>query len=147
MPGVTITAMIVLRALSEEDKRSTTDRWLDAANRRVNRWWPGMRDTAEDYGSRANQYLPDYSSTRDYIYDLLPSKRRISNLFARGSEWLPDTSISKRQLLSNFDWNNAPRWLRNVDLSTESKRRRFRKDLRRYGSRKRDDILSSLGWR
>jgi hypothetical protein len=142
-----VTVLIVLRALSEDEKRSTTQRWLHAADRRINRWWPDVRDTAEDYGSRAKDYLPDYGSTRDWIYDMLPSKRRISNLFERGTDWLPDTGVSKRQLLSNFDWNNPPRWLRNVDLSSESKRRRFLKDLRRYGSRKRDDILSSLGWR
>jgi hypothetical protein len=50
-------------------------------------------------------------------------------------------------LLANFDWANPPRWLRNVDLSTQSKRRRFMKDLRRHGVRKRDDFLSSIGWR
>ncbi len=142
-----VTALIVLRALSEEEKRSTTQRWMHAANRRFNRWWPEVRDTAEEYGERASHYLPDYSSTRDWISDMLPSRRRISNLLSKGSDWLPDTGISKRQLLSNFDWNNPPRWLRNVDLSTELKRRRFLKDLRRHGSRKTDDFLSSIGWR
>ena len=142
-----LAAFVVLRALSEEDKRSTTERWLASANRRMNRWWPDIRDTAEDYGSRASHYLPDYHSTRDWLYDMIPSRRSISDLFARGGDWLPNTGVSKRQLLANFDWSNPPRWLRNVDLSSESKRRRFLKDLRRYGSRTRDDVLSSIGWR
>jgi hypothetical protein len=33
-----------------------------------------------------------------------------------------------------------------VDLSTQSKRRRFLRDLRRYSSRKRDSFMSSMGW-
>ena len=142
-----VTVLLVARALSEEDKRTTTQRWLDTAHRRANRWWPDFRDTAEDYGHRAGQYVPDYSTARDWVYDMLPSRRRVSNLFARGSEWLPDTGISKRQLLANFDSRNPPRWLRNIDLSSESKRRQFLRDRRRYGSRTRDDFLSSIGWR
>ena len=141
-----VTALLVLRALSEEDKRTTTQRWLDTANRKVNRWWPEIRDTAEDYGSRASHYLPDYSSTRDWIYDMLPSRRGLSDLFSRGSDWLPNAPVSKQQLLANFDWRHPPRWLRNIDLSTESKRRRFLKDLRRHGMRTRDDFLSRIGW-
>jgi hypothetical protein len=142
-----LTVLLVLRALSEEDKRTTTQRWLDTANRRVNRWWPEIRDTAEDYTHRASSYVPEYSSTRDWLYDILPSRRSISDLFARGNEWLPNSNISKRQLLANFDWAHPPRWVRNIDLSTESKRRRFLKDLRRYSLRRRDDVLASVGWR
>jgi hypothetical protein len=142
-----VATLIVLRAMSEEDKRSTTQRWLDTANRRVNRWWPDVRDTAEDYGHRAGRYLPDYDSARDWLYDMIPSRRSLSNLFHSSSDWLPNANISKRQLLANFDWANPPRWLRNVDLSTQGKRRRFMKDIRRYGMRKRDDFLSSVGWR
>lgn len=141
-----LTLLIVLRALSEEDKRSMTQRWMDTANRRVNRWWPEIRDTAEDYGQRAGHYLPDYHSTRDWLYDMLPSRRSISDLFQRGNDWVPSTSISKRQLLANFDWNHPPRWLRSVDLSSDAKRRRFLKDLRRYGQNTRDDMFSRLGW-
>jgi hypothetical protein len=141
-----VTALLVLRALSEEDKRSTTQRWLDTANRKVNRWWPEIRDTAEDYGSRASHYLPDTSSARDWVYDMLPSRRGLSDLFSRGSDWLPNAPVSKQQLLANFDWRHPPRWLSNVDLSTESKRRRFLKDVRRYGTRTRDDFLSRIGW-
>jgi hypothetical protein len=141
-----VALFVVLRALSEEDKRSTTQRWLDTANRRVNKWWPDIRDTAEDYGSRASRYVPDYDSARDWLYDMLPSRRGLSNLFSSGSDWLPNTNISKRQLLANFDWSNPPRWLKNVDLSTQSKRRRFLRDLRRYSSRKRDSFMSSMGW-
>jgi hypothetical protein len=133
--------------MSEEEKRSTTQRWMDSASRRANKWWPELRDTAEDYGHRASRYLPDYDNTRDWLYDMLPSRRRISGLLSSSSDWLPNANISKRQLLANFDWANPPRWLRNVDLSTQSKRRRFMKDLRRYGLRKRDDFLSSVGWR
>lgn len=140
-------AVVVLRALTEEDKRSTTQRWLDSANRRANRWWPEVRDTAQDYGHRASNYLPDYDRTRDWLYDLLPAKSSLADLFSSGSDWLPKTNVSKRQLLANFDWSNPPSWLRNVDLSTQSKRRRFMKDLRRHGMRKRDDFLSSIGWR
>jgi hypothetical protein len=142
-----VAVFIVLRAMSEEDKRSTTQRWMDAANRRVNRWWPEIRDTAEDYGSRASRYMPDYDSARDWVHDMLPRRRTLSNLFSSASDWLPNVNVSKRQLLSSFDWRNPPRWLRNVDLSTQSKRRRFLKDLRRYGLRQRDDFLSSIGWR
>lgn len=140
--------LVVLRALAaEEDKRSTTQRWLDNANRRANKWWPEIRDTAEDYGHRASHYLPDYDRTRDWLYDMLPTKRGISDLFSPSSDWLPKTNVSKRQLLANFDWRNPPRWLRNVDLSTQAKRQRFLKDLRRHGMRRRDDFLSSIGWR
>ncbi len=149
-----LTVLLVLRALSEEEKRSMTQRWADTANRRINRWWPEVRDTAEEYGSRASRYLPDYSTTRDWVHDagdwisdMVPSRRRLSKLFSKGTDWLPDASINKRQLLANFDWRNPPRWMRNVDLSTESKRRQFLKDLRRYGTRTRDDFLSSIGWR
>ena len=142
-----VTALIVLRALSEEEKRSTTERWMHAANKRVNRWWPEIRDTAEDYGHRASRYLPDYDSTRDWLYDMIPTRRGISGLLNSSSDWLPNANVNKRQLLANFDWANPPRWLRNVDLSTQSKRRRFMRDLRRYGMRKRDDFFSSVGWR
>jgi hypothetical protein len=141
-----VTALIVLRAMSEEDKRTTTQRWVAAANRRANRWLPELRDTAEDYGHRASRYLPDYDSTRDWISDMIPSRRSIADLLSSSSDWLPNANVSKRQLLANFDWANPPRWLRNVDLSTHAKRRRFMKDLRRYGMRKRDDFLSSIGW-
>ena len=149
-----LTVLLVLRALSEDEKRTMTQRWLDTANRRFNRWWPEVRDTAEDYGHRASAYLPDYSTTRhwvhdarDWMYDVMPSRRRLSRVFARGSDWLPDAPISKRQLLAHVDWRHPPRWMRNIDLSTESKRRQFFKDLRRYGMRTRDDFLSSIGWR
>jgi hypothetical protein len=142
-----VATLIVLRALTEEEKRTTTQRWLHATNRQANKWWPGIRDGAEDYGNRAYRSLPDYDSTRDWLYDMIPSRRSISNLFHSSSDWLPNANISKKQLLANFDWSNPPRWLRNVDLSTQTKRRRFMRDLRRYGSRKRDDLMSSLGWR
>ena len=142
-----VTVLLVLRALSEDEKRTTTQRWMDMAGRRANRWWPEIRHAAEDYGHRASSYVPDYSSTRDWLYDMIPSRRTLSDLFAKGSDWLPSTGVSKKQLLSNFDFSNPPRWLRNVDLSSESKRRRFLKDLRRYSTRRRDDVLASLGWR
>lgn len=142
-----VTVLIVLRAMSEQDKRTATERWLAGANRRAHKWWPEIRDTAEDYGSRASRYLPDYDHARDWLHDLIPTRRGVSNLFSSSSDWLPDANISKRQLLANFDWSNPPRWMRNVDLSTQSKRRRFMRDLRRYGMRKRDDLLSSIGWR
>jgi hypothetical protein len=142
-----VATLIVLRAMSEEEKRSTMQRWLHGANRGVNRWWPEIRDTAEDYGHRAGRHLPDYDSTRDWLYDMIPSRRSLSNLFHSSSDWLPNANISKRQLLANFDWANPPRWLRNVDLSTQGKRRRFMRDLRRYGVRKRDDLFASVGWR
>ena len=148
-----LTVLLVLRALSEDEKRSMTRRWMDTANRRINRWWPEVRDTAEDYGQRASSYLPDYSTTRDFVHDagdwisdMLPSRRRISKLLSKGSDWLPNAPVSKRQLLANFDWRNPPRWMRNIDLSTESKRRQFLKDMRRYGMRTRDDFLSRIGW-
>jgi hypothetical protein len=137
-----LAVFVVLRALAEDDKRTTTQRWMDSANRGANKWC----DTAGDYGQRASHYLPDYGRTRDWLYDMLPGKRSISDLFSRGSDWLPNTNVSKRQLLANFDWANPPRWMRNVDLSTQGKRQRFLKDLRRYGMRKRDDFLSSIGW-
>jgi hypothetical protein len=142
-----ITALLVLRAMSEHDKRSTTQRWLDTTHRRASRWLPEVRDTVEDFGHRAASYIPEQSSVRDWMHDVLPSRRSLSDLFSKGSDWLPNTGVSKRQLLANFDWSNPPRWLRNVDLSSESKRRAFLKDLRRYGTRTRDDFLSSIGWR
>jgi hypothetical protein len=140
------TMLIVLRAMSEQEKRSLSQRWMDTANNRFNRWWPEVRDTAEDYGSRASSYLPDYGTARDWLHDIIPTRRSLSDLFAKGSDWLPNAPVSKKQLLANFDWRNPPRWMRNVDLSTESKRRRFLKDLRRYGVRTRDDVLSRIGW-
>lgn len=139
-------AVVVLRALAEHDRRTPTQRWMDDANRRVSRWWPEIRDTASDYGHRAGSYLPDYDRTRDWLSDLIPARSSIADLFSSSSDWLPKANVNKRQLLANFDWSNPPRWMRNVDLSTQGKRRRFLKDLRRYGLRKRDDFLSSIGW-
>ena len=142
-----VTVLIILRAISEEDKRTATERWLASANRRASKWWPEIRDTAESYGSRASRALPDYDHARDWLHDMMPTRRGISHLFSRGSDWLPNANVGKRQLLANFDWSNPPRWMRNIDLSTQSKRRRFLRDLRRYGMHKRDDLLSSIGWR
>jgi hypothetical protein len=141
-----VTALLVLRAMSEQEKRSLSQRWMDTANSRFNKWWPEVRDTAEDYGSRASNYLPDYGTARDWLHDIIPTRRSLSDLFAKGSDWLPNAPVSKKQLLADFDWRHPPRWMRNVDLSTESKRRRFLKDMRRYGVRTRDDVLSRIGW-
>lgn len=133
---------VVGTALAKDDRRryarsswgsrlrhDVSDRWSD--------WWPEIRDTAEDAGSRA----------RGWFYDVAPSRRTISDLFNNSTDWLPDARVSKRRLLANFDWNNPPRWLRDIDLSSAGKRRRFLKDLKRYGSRKTDDLMSSLGLR
>jgi hypothetical protein len=136
-------ALIVIgKALAEDDRRryarsgwssrlrhDVSDKWND--------WWPEIRDTAEETGSRA----------RSWFNDIAPSRRTVSDLFSNSTEWLPDTRVAKRRLLANFDWSNPPRWLRDVDLSSPGKRRRFLKDLKRYGSRKSDDLMSSLGLR
>ena len=106
-----------------------TDRWND--------WWPEVRDAAEDTGSRA----------RSWFHDVAPSRRTLSDMFSASNDWMPDTRAAKRRLLANFDWRNPPRWLRDIDLSTGAKRRRFIKDLKRYGNRKSDDLMASLGMR
>ncbi len=136
-------ALVVIgKALAENDRRRYAhSRWASRLSDRVsdrwNDWWPEIRDTAEDTGSRA----------RNWFYDVAPSRRTLSDLFSNSTEWLPDLRVAKRRLLANFDWNNPPRWLRDIDLSNSSKRRRFLKDLKRYGSRKSDDLMSSLGLR
>lgn len=143
-----VTLLVVARAIAESDNRSTTQRLLDRASRNANRWWSDTRDSADYYGSRAWDWLPDAGRTRDWLYDALPSRRSLSNLFSSSSnDWLPDMRSSKRHLLAGFDWRNPPRWLGNVDLSTSSKRRKFMRDLRRYGNRRSNDFLSSIGWR
>jgi len=142
-----VTVLILARALAGGDNRTTSQRLFARANRGWNDWWPDARDTAESYGSRARSWMPDSGSAREWLYDAIPTRRSLSDLFARGSDWLPDAKTSKRQLLSSFDYSNPPRWLKNVDLSSGSKRQRFLKDLRRYGSRKSDNFLSSMGWR
>lgn len=130
--------LIVGKALANSDRRrQSSNHWYSGIGDRVNEWWPDIRDTAEETGSRA----------RNWFYDNAPSRRQISNVFAAGSDWLPDTRSTKRRLLENFDWRNPPRWLRDVDLSDSSKRRRFMRDLKRYGTRKSDSVLSSLGFR
>jgi hypothetical protein len=133
---------VVGTALAADDRRRYTQgRWAsrlgDRVSDRWNDWWPEIRDTAEETGSRA----------RSWFQDVAPSRRTLSDLLSSGTDWLPDAKVSKRRLLANFDWSNPPRWLRNADLSTPSKRRRFLKDLKRYGSRKSDDLMSSLGLR
>lgn len=138
-----ITVLVVARAVSQIDNRTTTERWLD----RANRGWRDTRYSMDHYGSRAWDRVPDRGNMGDWLYDMIPTRRRISDLFARGGEWLPDAKTSKRQLLSSFDWSNPPRWLRNVDLSSPSKRRQFLRDMRRYGSRQGSNFLSSIGWR
>jgi hypothetical protein len=115
------------------------DRWHD--------WWPDVRDTAETKASRAGNWLYDMAPSRSALYDMAPSRSKIAEFFSRDNDWLPDVRASKRRLLENFDWQNPPRWLRNIDLSTGRKRRQFFRDLRRYSSRKGNEVASSLGWR
>lgn len=140
-----VTLVVIGKALADLNHRETTrERWMRSASNSWDRWWPDIRDNAEYAGGQAA-----YAGNRayDWLYDHMPSRSTLSNLFSNSSDWLPDVSTSKRRLLSNFDWRNPPRWLRDVDLSTSSKRKRFLKDLRRYGSRKSDDFLSRLGMR
>jgi hypothetical protein len=130
--------LVVGRALAESDRRRhASNHWYSRIGDRFNDWWPDIRDTAEETGSRA----------RSWFYDVAPSRRQISSVLSSGSDWLPDTRATKRQLLQNFDWSNPPRWLRDVDLTDSSKRRRFMRDLKRYGTKKSDSLLSSLGFR
>ena len=134
--------VVVGKALAESDRRRYShSRWAGRMSDRVtdrwNEWWPEIRDTAEDTGSRA----------RSWFYDVAPSRRTLSDLFSSGTDWLPDTRVAKRRLLENFDWRNPPSWLRDIDLSTTAKRRRFLRDMKRYGSRKSGDLMSSLGLR
>ena len=134
--------VVVGKALAETDRRRySNSRWTsrmgDRLTDRWNDWWPDIRDTAEDTGSRA----------RSWFNDVAPSRRTLSDLVSNSTEWLPDSRVAKRRLLSSFDWSNPPSWLRDIDLSTTSKRRRFLKDLKRYGTRKSDNLMSSLGLR
>jgi hypothetical protein len=141
--AVGVFALVVIgKALAEDGRRRYAhSRWGARLSNRVsdrwNDWWPEIRDTAEDTGSRA----------RNWFYDVAPSRRTLSDVLSASTDWLPDAKVSKRRLLANFDWSNPPRWLRDIDLSTSGKRRRFLKDLKRYGSRKSDDLMSSLGLR
>ena len=138
--AVGVFALVVIgKALADTDRRRYahshwTSRLGDRVTDRWNDWWPEIRDTAEDTGSRA----------RSWFHDVAPSRRTLSELFANSTDWLPDSRVTKRRLLANFDWNNPPRWLRDIDLSTAGKRRRFIRDLKRYGSRKSDDLMLSL---
>lgn len=138
-----ITVLVVARALGQSDNRSTSQRWMDSAGR----GWRDARYAMDDYGSRAWDRVPDRGSMGDWLYDMIPTRRSLSDLFSRGGEWLPDAKTSKRQLLASFDWRNPPRWMRNVDLSSPSKRRQFLRDMRRYGSRQSSNFLHSIGWR
>jgi hypothetical protein len=141
--AVGVFALVVVgKALAESDRRryahsSWTSRLSDRVSDRWHDWWPEIRDTAEDTGSRA----------RSWLHDAAPSRRTLSDVLSNGSDWLPDTRAAKRRLLENFDWRNPPRWLSDIDLSTRGKRRRFLRDMKRYGSRKSDDLMSSLGLR
>lgn len=140
-----VTLVVIGKALTDLNHRETTrERWLRSASTSWDRWWPEIRGNAEYAGGQAA-----YAGNRavDWFYDHAPSRRSIASLFSASSDWLPDVSTSKQRLLSNFDWRNPPRWLRDIDLSTSAKRKRFLKDLRRYGSRKSDDLLSRLGMR
>ncbi len=132
------TLLVVTKAMSASSRpRSWQERVMSSANNRWNDWWPDIRDTAEETGSRA----------RSWFNDVAPSRRSVSNILASGADWLPDARVSKRRLLANLDWANPPRWLSEVDLSTTRKRRRFLRDLKRYGSRQGDSLMSSLGLR
>lgn len=138
-----VTLVVIGKALTDLNHRETTrQRWTRAASEGWDRWWPDIRDNAEYAGGQAA-----YAGNRAFgwLYDQAPSRRSIANLFSTSSDWLPDVSTSKRRLLSNFNWSNPPRWLRDIDLSTGAKRKRFLKDLRRYGSRTSDDLRSRLG--
>jgi hypothetical protein len=134
--------LVVAKAVAENDRnrRYSQSHWLSRLEDRWNDWWPEIRNTADEAATRA-------SRAGNWLYDRAPSRSWFSEIFSRDSDWLPDMKASKRQLLANFDWNNPPRWLRNVDLSTGRKRRQFLRDLRRYGARKSDEIAGSLGWR
>lgn len=141
--AVGVIALIVIgKAVAASDRRRYAhSRWLARTSDRVtdrwHDWWPEIRDTAEETGSRA----------KNWLYDAAPSRRSLSDLFSSSTDWLPDARVSKRRLMENFDWRNPPRWLRDIDLSTTAKRRRFLRDMKRYGSRKSDDLMSSLGLR
>lgn len=141
--AVGVFALVVVgKALADTDRRRYANRhWSsrigDRVSDRWNDWWPEIRDTAEDTGSRA----------RSWFNDNAPSRRTLSDVFSNSTEWLPDSRVAKRRLLANFDWSNPPRWLRDIDLSTQSKRRRFLKDMKRYGTRQSDSLMSSLGIR
>jgi hypothetical protein len=141
--AVGVFALVVIgKALTDTDRRRHahspwTTRLGDRVSDSWNDWWPEIRDTADHTGSRA----------KSWFYDVAPSRRTLSDLFSSGTDWLPDSRVAKRRLLANFDWSNPPRWLRDIDLSSTGKRRRFLKDLKRYGSRKSDDLMSSLGLR
>ncbi|WP_088344993.1 MULTISPECIES: hypothetical protein [Rhodomicrobium] len=130
--------LVVARAAAAQERhRPWHDRLLSQANNRWQGIWPDLRDTAEETGSRA----------KSWFYDNAPSRRSISDFFSSSSDWLPDANVNKRRLMANFDWSNPPRWLRDIDLSTSGKRRRFIRDLKRYGSRQSDSLMSSLGLR
>jgi hypothetical protein len=139
--AVGVFALFVIgTALAKDDRRRyTRSNWSSRLRHDVsdkwNDWWPEIRDTAEETGSRA----------RSWFNDVAPSRRTVSDLFNSSTDWLPDARASKRRLLANFDWSNPPRWLRDIDLSSPGKRRRFLKDLKRYSTRKSDSLMSSLG--
>jgi hypothetical protein len=133
--------LVVAKAIAETDtqrrRHHTASRWLSRMEDRWHDWWPDARSTAEDTASRAGNWLSD----------ITPSRSKLADIFSRDNDWLPDVKVSKRRLLENFDWSNPPRWLRNIDLSTGRKRRQFMRDLRRYSTRKGNEIASSIGWR
>jgi hypothetical protein len=126
--------LVVVKAIAKTD-RHQSKRWGPYLEDRWNHWWPDVRDTAEGSASRAGRWL----------YDHTPSRSRLADMF--DSDWLPNIRANKRHLMRNFDWNNPPRWLRDVDLSTSRKRRRFLNDLKRYGTRKSEQLAASLGLR
>ncbi len=135
------TLFVVGKALADIERRryankSWTSRFSDRVSDRWHDWWPEIRDTAEDTGSRA----------RHWLQDAAPSRRTLSDMWSDGTDWLPSGRAAKRRMLENFDWQNPPRWLRNVDLSTSSKRRRFLRDMKRDGNRKSESLMSSLGF-
>ena len=139
--AVGVFALVVIgKALAESDRRrhahgGWASRFSDRVSDRWHDWWPEIRDAAEEGGSRA----------KSWFNDVAPSRRTLSDVWSNSTDWLPDSRTTKRRLLENFDWRNPPRWLRDVDLSTASKRRRFLKDMKRYGARKSDSLMSSLG--
>jgi hypothetical protein len=143
--------LVVAKAIADSDRSSrrhhAASRWLSRMEDRWHDWWPDVRDTAETKASRAGNWLYDMAPSRSALYDMAPSRSKIAEFFSRDNDWLPDVRASKRRLLENFDWQNPPRWLRNIDLSTGRKRRQFFRDLRRYSSRKGNEVASSLGWR
>jgi hypothetical protein len=133
--------LVVAKAIadSERHRYPTHNRWISRLEDRWNDWWPDVRHAVDETATRATR-------TGNWLYDMAPSRSRLADIFSRDNDWMPDMRASKRQLLANFDWNNPPRWLRNVDLSTGRKRRQFLRDLRRYGAQKGNEIAARLGW-